>query len=210
MPRIRHTNVANPAGLTLVEVIIAILVIAALVAVSVMVLNRRERARLQAIADSEPGKIFRVECAPDKTSFEMNEMITLTAHLTNASKHKLNYGIMATEPSWLRLKDSRGETVDEAWTRLMFVDGYEVGDVGETTYADGSVGLIELSIEVSKGSRLKLSFETADVPEGTWTAELWLDNCADHSSPYPPGKSTAHHVVSAPFQLTVLPEANSP
>ncbi len=83
----RHTD--KQRGFTLVEAVIVAVVIAVILAVTIPWMRERERARLQAIADTAPWEVFEFHATPTKELFTADEGIVIRCEYKNLTDYPL-------------------------------------------------------------------------------------------------------------------------
>ena len=79
------------AGFTLIEAVIVVVVIAVLLAFLTPVMRERERARLQAVADTEPSAVFTMECQPASDPLQSGEGLDFVCSITNTKGYDLAF-----------------------------------------------------------------------------------------------------------------------
>jgi prepilin-type N-terminal cleavage/methylation domain-containing protein len=195
---------------TLVEGLIVLAVLAVLLAAGLYFLNQRERARYQAIANSEPGKVFRVECAPVGAASEKDQPATFTARLYNTTEHRLDFQIWDEGLCWLWIENDDETFRYLAYARITHVDDWPIEDDEDPTAASGGdVGISVLLANVGslQKENLALTITTKwphiPIPPGTYSANLVLDTCGECDSTKHPAPD--HYIVSPAFPLTITP-----
>lgn len=81
----------NNNGLTLVEVVVAVIAIGLTLTVAISYWNRKQQQEWQAIADAEPWRVFTIECHAEKDSFLPDEYVTLLCTVRNTTPFSLKF-----------------------------------------------------------------------------------------------------------------------